>query len=448
MIRSLRNNFIRVMLLSLLIVMILLIAVINIVYLVNIRKQAYETIDFVEEHYVELQSDGVPVGPPGTTAPNALDDGGPGAVNEGQWNDDIEDWNKSQSAGGFFNSNPADGSHLTPDTKFETSFFTVTLNEDGSISDIGNGNIASVTEDDIRNYAEEILQSENATGRADYFLYKIFDEDNNTRKIVAVSCYQQLRQSRLLFLICVLAGLLYMAAVFTLVWFMSRRITRPVEESIQKQRQFITDAGHELKTPITIIKANTEVLQMENGSNQWTDSIKNQTKRLSSLVQSLLELSKLNEKDVTDVSEEFNLSKTIHDAAESFRVPIESCGKALETSIEDGIRFKGSRDELYRLITLLMDNALKYSNDAEPIQVSLTKHHHTILTVYNTCDYIDKEKVDRLFERFYRADESRSRKTGGSGIGLSVAQAIVERHKGTISASSEDGTSIKFTAVF
>jgi signal transduction histidine kinase len=279
-------------------------------------------------------------------------------------------------------------------------------------------------------------------------MYKVFDSDDGTSKIVAVSCYQQLRQFRLLLSICILAGFLYMAAVFALVWLMSRRITKPVEESIQKQRQFITDAGHELKTPITIIKANNEVLQMQNGSNQWTQSIENQTRRLSSLVQSLLELSRLNEKDIVDISEEFDLSKTVSEAVESFRVPIESDGKVLETAIEEGIRFKGSKDEMYRLVSLLMDNARKYSTDREPVRVTLNKHHRITLTVSNSCEHIEQEKLDRLFERFYRTDESRSRKTGGNGIGLSVVQAIVERHNGTVTASSSDGTSIQFTAVF
>lgn len=443
MIRKLRNNFIRVMLLSLLIVMILLIGIINVVYLINFQDQAYETIDFVEENYLRMRLPGEAGGPMGMGGPGAMN--GTGQLPEA---DDWEDRDDEDFEDHLFSGFRRDGSALTPDTRYETSFFVVSLDADGSVTEMDHSYIASVSEEDIDAYAKEILASGKEQGRADYFMYKVFDSDDGTSKIVAVSCYQQLRQFRLLLSICILAGFLYMAAVFALVWLMSRRITKPVEESIQKQRQFITDAGHELKTPITIIKANNEVLQMQNGSNQWTQSIKNQTRRLSSLVQSLLELSRLNEKDIVDISEEFDLSKTVAEAVESFRVPIESDGKVLETTIEEGIRFKGSKDEIYRLVTLLMDNARKYSTDREPIRVALNKHHRIALTVSNSCEHIEQEKLDRLFERFYRTDESRSRKTGGNGIGLSVVQAIVERHGGTVTASSKDGDSIQFTAVF
>ena len=443
MIRKLRNNFIRVMLLSLLIVMILLIGIINVVYLINFQDQAYETIDFVEENYLRMRLPGEAGGPMGMGGPGAMN--GTGQLPE---EDDWEDRDDEDFEDHLFSGFRRDGSALTPDTRYETSFFVVSLDADGSVTEMDHSYIASVSEEDIDAYAKEILASGKEQGRADYFMYKVFDSDDGTSKIVAVSCYQQLRQFRLLLSICILAGFLYMAAVFALVWLMSRRITKPVEESIQKQRQFITDAGHELKTPITIIKANNEVLQMQNGSNQWTQSIENQTRRLSSLVQSLLELSRLNEKDIVDISEEFDLSKTVSEAVESFRVPIESDGKVLETAIEEGIHFKGSKDEMYRLVSLLMDNARKYSTDREPVRVTLNKHHRITLTVSNSCEHIEQEKLDRLFERFYRTDESRSRKTGGNGIGLSVVQAIVERHNGTVTASSSDGTSIQFTAVF
>ena len=443
MIRKLRNNFIRVMLLSLLIVMILLIGIINVVYLINFQDQAYETIDFVEENYLRMRLPGEAGGPMGMGGPGAMN--GTGQLPE---EDDWEDRDDEDFEDHLFSGFRRDGSALTPDTRYETSFFVVSLDADGSVTEMDHSYIASVSEEDIDAYAKEILASGKEQGRADYFMYKVFDSDDGTSKIVAVSCYQQLRQFRLLLSICILAGFLYMAAVFALVWLMSRRITKPVEESIQKQRQFITDAGHELKTPITIIKANNEVLQMQNGSNQWTQSIENQTRRLSSLVQSLLELSRLNEKDIVDISEEFDLSKTVAEAVESFRVPIESDGIVLETAIEEGIRFKGSKDEMYRLVSLLMDNARKYSTDREPVRVTLNKHHRITLTVSNSCEHIEQEKLDRLFERFYRTDESRSRKTGGNGIGLSVVQAIVERHNGTVTASSSDGTSIQFTAVF
>lgn len=421
------------MMLSLLVVMIVLVGIINITYTARFISQSYETVDYVHENSSFFP---MAMGP----APSEEDTGGPGAG--------ASNGTSMGSIGPGQMQFPDGDSHLTEDTKFETSYFSVDLDSSDTITHIDHGQIATVSESEIETYVEEILSSEKTKGRIDYFLYKVYDEDDGTRTIVAVSCFQQFRQSRMLLMISILAAILYMAAVFLLVWFMSKRVTRPVEESIQKQRQFITDAGHELKTPITIISTNAEVLQMQGGSNQWLDSIKNQTKRLNTLVKSLLELSKLNEASVPTEISELNLSATVKEASESFLVPAESAGKSIELDISPDITINGSREELYRLVVILMDNALKYSDGREPIRLTLKKQHKISLSVFNTCEYVDPAKVDKLFERFYRADESRSRQTGGSGIGLAIAQAIVDHHKGQITASTEDGTSICFTAVF
>lgn len=224
MIRKLRNNFIRVMLLSLLIVMILLIGIINVVYLINFQDQAYETIDFVEENYLRMRLPGEAGGPMGMGGPGAMN--GTGQLPE---EDDWEDRDDEDFEDHLFSGFRRDGSALTPDTRYETSFFVVSLDADGSVTEMDHSYIASVSEEDIDAYAKEILASGKEQGRADYFMYKVFDSDDGTSKIVAVSCYQQLRQFRLLLSICILAGFLYMAAVFALVWLMSRRITKPVE---------------------------------------------------------------------------------------------------------------------------------------------------------------------------------------------------------------------------
>ena len=418
MIKTLRKKFILVMMLSLLIVMALLVGAINIVYAVNIRRQADSTIDVLYENA------------------GSFPEMGPGKE---QHMSGEEDGGRNMKGGGM---------GITPDTKFETSFFIVQLNADKTVSSINHGFIASVTEEDISAYAQSIVSGGRENGMADYFRYKVFTDAEGGSTIVAVSCYQQLRQENTLLLVSIGAGVLCMAAVFALVMLMSRRVTKPVEESVEKQRQFITDAGHELKTPITIISANTEVLQMQVGENRWVDSIKNQTHRLNHLVKNLLELSKLDEAPVLGQFGEFDLSEAVSEAAQAFEVPAQAEGIEFIRNIQPGISMNGSRDELYRLTTLLLDNALKYSDGTGPIRITLARQKKTVLTVYNTCESIDPEKTSRLFERFYRADESRSRDTGGSGIGLSIAQAITDRHRGKISASTADGKSVTFTAVF
>lgn len=429
MIKQLRKKFILVMMLSLFIVMGILVAAINIVYVSNNSNQTDATIEFLYANSGKFPDDASPAG--GTDAASGTDvppGGASGAIH----------FKKGEGLGG----------HITPDTKFETSFFMVTCGDDGTVVKVNHGAVASVTEDEISDYAQTILQGGSGTGTVDYFRYKVFTAGDGSKVIVAVNCYQQMRQERTLLLISSGAGILCMAAVYVLVLLMSRRVTKPVEESVEKQRQFITDAGHELKTPITIISANAEVLQMQTGENQWVDSIKNQTRRLNHLVKNLLELSKLDEALPADQFSDVDVSALVSEVAETFEVPAQAAGKSYAADIQPDIYMSGSRDELYKLVSILLDNALKYTNDGGDIKVSLTKQRRVTLSVCNTCDGIDPEKTSRLFERFYRADESRSRETGGSGIGLSIAQAIVERHGGKISASAEDGRTITFTAVF
>ena len=428
MIRELRKKFILVMMLSLFIVMGILVAGINIVYARNNRSLTDSTIEFLYANS-------------GTFPDSASRSGGTSPASGTDMAPPEDAASRAKKENGF-------GGHITADTKFETSFFMVTVDAGGKITKVNHGAVASVSEDEISQYAQTILSSGDTRGRVDYFRYALYTPADGSRVIVAVNCYQQMRQESTLLLVSSGAGLLCMAAVYVLVLLMSRRVTRPVEESVEKQRQFITDAGHELKTPITIISANAEVLQMQTGENQWVDSIKNQTRRLNHLVKNLLELSKLDESAPAELFTEVDLSALVGEVAESFEVPAQAAGKTFFTEIQPGVTLAGSREELYKLTSILLDNALKYTNDGGTIRVSLQKQRRVALSVYNTCAYMDPEKTGRLFERFYRADESRSRETGGSGIGLSIAQAIVERHGGKISASAPDGKSITFTAVF
>ena len=433
MIKELRKKFILVMMLSLLIVMGILVTAINIVYVNNDHSQTEATIEFLYTNAGSFPDEG------------AIPDAGaqPASSSDLDSGTDLT----AQPPQGEMRGKKMNG-HITADTKFETSFFVVTVDESGNVSQVNHSTVASLTEDEISDYANSITASGKTEGAVGYFRYKLYSDSDGGKTIVAVNCYQQMRQERTLLLASIGAGILCMAAVYILVLLMSKRVTKPVEESVEKQRQFITDAGHELKTPITIISANAEVLQMQTGENQWVDSIKNQTRRLNHLVKNLLELSKLDETVPADQFTDVDLSALVGEVAETFEVPAQAAGKTYQADIQPDIYISGSRDELYKLTSILLDNALKYTNDSGTIKISLQKQRRITLSVYNTCESIDPEKTGRLFERFYRADESRSRETGGSGIGLSIAQAIVERHGGRISASTEDGKSITFTAVF
>ncbi|MBQ1609245.1 MAG: HAMP domain-containing histidine kinase [Lachnospiraceae bacterium] len=233
-----------------------------------------------------------------------------------------------------------------------------------------------------------------------------------------------------------------------LVLIFSKIVLRPVAESYEKQKRFITDASHEIKTPLAIIDANTEVIEMEAGESEWTKSIRNQIKRLTSLTEKLVFLSRMDEESTKLEMREFNLSELVDETLDSYEAVAISKGKELERIIAPEVRYYGDETNLRQMLSLLLDNAMKYSDEHGTIRVKMERitkgKQRCKLTVYNTVESIEVGNHDAYFERFYRADESRSTKTGGHGIGLSVVKAIVQAHHGKVTAESKDGKSLQF----
>ena len=252
-----------------------------------------------------------------------------------------------------------------------------------------------------------------------------------------INAYKLLGQSLLI-------GALALIAMFILVYIFSGQAVAPVVESLDKQKRFITDAGHELKTPLAVISANVDVLELESGKSEWTSSIKNQTKRMNDLVKNLLTLSRMDEEVINVVYTDTDISNVIKETASSFEAIATSKGKNYRMDIEEGIHITGDKNALTQLTSLLIDNAMKYSSEKGIINVSLSKNKNIVFEVSNTCDFIPEGNLDRLFDRFYRADSSRSRDTGGYGIGLSVARAIASSHGGTIEAKRDGDKVIRF----
>ena len=232
------------------------------------------------------------------------------------------------------------------------------------------------------------------------------------------------------------------------VYWLSKWAIRPIATNMQKQKQFITDAGHELKTPLAIISANTEVLEMCEGENEWLTSIKNQTVRMDGLVKNLVTLAKADESKIKRQTAKFNLSKAVSETASGFETAAKLANRNFAINVTESIYYRGEESELRQLISILCDNAIKYSDEQGIISLNLYKSGKSVvIEMYNTCEYVDPESVKSIFDRFYRADQSRSRETGGYGIGLSIAKAIVERHRGKIRAFTNGTTAITFKIV-
>ncbi len=327
--------------------------------------------------------------------------------------------------------------HMSPEAPYESRFFSVLLNADGSVLLTDTSKISSVDEDDAAEYAESIIKSGSMRGFIGSFRYIVKDEPIGTR-IIFLDCgrmldtfYQFLNTS----LFMAIAGLI---VVFIVIFFMSDRIIRPIAESYAKQKQFITDAGHEIKTPLTIINTNVDILEMELGDgNESLGDIKGQVLRLRSLTDDLVMLTRMEEAENNMPKIDFPISEVVSDAAHPFSALATAQEKTLRCSIQPLISLNGNGKAITQLVSILLDNALKYSAAGSEILLTLAKQGHSVLlTVSNAVEYeISSEHLDRIFDRFYRADASRNSETGGHGIGLSVAKAIVTAHGGRIWAS-------------
>lgn len=342
---------------------------------------------------------------------------------------------------------PQLGFQMNEETQFETRYFIVKINDDSSIREIDTSHSA-VTSEDAASYAYEIISEDKYSGYEDYYKYAVVDEPYG-KMLVFLDCRSQIQTATIFLFTSVGVVLATLLLLFIPVSIFSKKAVKPIVDSIEKQKLFITDAGHEIKTPLAIISANADVLELMNGKNEWITSIRNQTMRLDKLVKNLLTLSKIDEGNIKMLFTEFDLSKVVFDTASSFEAIAEAKNKKFYMDISPDIKFYGDEGSIWQLVSILVDNALKYSNEKGTIKISLCQAKKGVkLEVFNTTDVIEdysKESLNKLFHRFYRADSSRSRDTGGYGIGLSIAKSIVEAHHGKISVSSEDGNSICFS---
>jgi signal transduction histidine kinase len=342
---------------------------------------------------------------------------------------------------------PKFGFRMNEETPFETRYFTVKVNNEGSIQEIDTSHIAAVSSEDAVEYVDKVEKENETRGYLGIYKYAVVEQTSGTM-IIFIDCRSQIQTITFFLLISCAVALATLLLVFLLVSIFSKRAMKPIVESMEKQKQFITDAGHEIKTPLAIISANADVLELTGGNNEWITSIRNQTSRLDKLVKHLLTLSKMEEGRIELVFTNFNLSEAITEIAESFRAMAEATNKKFYIEVAQGLTLNGDKSSIHQLVSTLLDNAMKYSDQEGTITITVSAAKKGImLEVYNTVQEIDRSNLNRLFDRFYRADSSRSRETGGYGIGLSIAKSIVEAHHGKITVRSDDSKSICFTVI-
>lgn len=344
--------------------------------------------------------------------------------------------------GGFFK--PFAPIEFNIETPYSTRYFMVEMSGERVIK-MSTEHIAAVTDQMAYDYASHIYRTaEPGFGLLGVYRY-YYTDTGNSQVYVFIDAQKEFDSTARLATISIFVGLFTLIVVLIPVILFCKMAVRPVAQAIEKQKQFITDAGHELKTPLAIISADAEVIELTDGESEWLTSIKNQTQRMSVLVKNLVNLSKIDEVQDDKKKESFNISQTVSEVVDSFVTKAKHDGKNLDVTAAPDLKFYGCQEEIIQLVSILCDNALKYSDDAGTIKVSLYRSgKHICIDCFNTCESIDPTTVSRLFDRFYRADSSRSRETGGYGIGLSVAKAIAERHRGKIRAVAFGTTGITF----
>ncbi|MDY4145534.1 MAG: HAMP domain-containing sensor histidine kinase [Bacilli bacterium] len=333
---------------------------------------------------------------------------------------------------------------MSPEAPFETRYFSVTLNNNGEVIKVNIDRIAAIDELSAESYATSLYNNSKTKGFFKNYRYQSKTRDTETL-YVFIDCQHDLITFREFLYASLLFSLIGITTIFLLVFFSSKIILKPISESYEKQKHFITDASHELKTPLTVIDASADVLEMEVGENEWITSIKDQVTRLTKLTEDLLMLSRMNETNRV-IFTDFSLSEVLEDSIKRFESVAISQGKTIETNIPNNISYNGEINMISQLFSILLDNALKYTNEKGLIKVSLSEtEKNKKIVFYNTCENIEIGNHDYLLERFYRKDSSRNSNTGGHGIGLSIAKSIIDNHKGKINIKSDDGKSITIT---
>lgn len=425
--RRLRRKFILVAMGAVTVVLTLIIAGINIVNYSHVCKMADARLD-----YILAGKGGIDWEDESRTDPGNGGDASAGMVADG---------NRAGARVGHFEG-------MTAESPFDTRYFTVTLAE-GQVVDVNTDRIAAVGAKRASRIALRLYSRGLTSGFSDNYRYTTTVQGDETT-YVFVDCSRELSSFHSFLGASVAISCIGWLAVLAIVAVASGAVIRPMVESYSKQKRFITDASHEIKTPLAVIDTANEVQEIESGESEWTQSIHEQVARLTALTERLVFLARMDEGSAGFTMASIDLTEAVDKAAAPFESVAVSRGKRLSTSIATGVRTHADASAVTQVVELLLDNATRYASEGSVIELSLRAVSRGAgkgsaeLVVSNVVDELPEGDLDRLFDRFYRADVSRSSKTGGSGVGLSVMRAIAEAHGGSASVCGH-GNQITFT---
>lgn len=322
-----------------------------------------------------------------------------------------------------------------------STFYAVAISDEGSVLDVDNGGREAYSEEDLIQIARKILDGNKRSGRVDNLTYTVRERERYTLVAFMDNTVSEGGLKTLLRYVLIV-GISSMIAMFFVSLILSKHIIRPLEENDRQQKQFISDASHELKTPVAVIGMNAEMLSREIGENEWLANIQYENERMSELIKQLLDLSRVENAEVS--MEQIDYSRLITGETLAFESLAFDRGKIFQTSIEEGVILTGNRAQLTQLSSILLDNAVRHSTGSK-IELSLScRAHAAVLSVVNDSDEIPQQELEHLFDRFYQVDEVRNSEGQHYGIGLSIAKAVAEKHSGNIGVLFQNGK-ISFT---
>ena len=334
-----------------------------------------------------------------------------------------------------------------------SNFYVITVNEEGEVTGWKSDRSDLYSDEQISDITQAVLDSGKKNGRIGTQFFRMCSDEHASKTdgkmLIALDLRLEILNMRSVLRLSVLAAAAAYILLCLAAYFLIRRMLRPVQEAFDKQRQFVWDASHELKTPLAVIGTNAQVLEEEIGSNEYLGYITSEVNRSNKLLNDLLALARMDKKTVRPELKELDLGKAVLSVVLPFESTVYEAGKKLETDIPGGVTCIGDEQMIRQLTVILLGNALKYSDEGGTITVRTgRKGKACFLEVKNTGEGIAPEDLDKIFDRFYRADKAHNREVEGFGLGLSIAKNIVELHKGKIKVESEEGKETTFTVVF
>lgn len=425
MIRRLRRRMILVVLAGLLLASAGLVAAINWMNWNSLEQQAEQVLDMLAENNGQRpmpfdgESQRAPVRPEGTQPPE-----------RGLWE---QKYIRNR------------GSKALMNAASMTNFYTAVIDEGGQVLSWHSDRTDLYTDEEIAEMALWAVQAGRDRGRNDTRFYCLTEQDGE-KLLIVVDSRLEIQNAESVLRLTVMVAVIEDALLSVGAVWLIRKMVKPVDEAMEKQKQFVWDASHELKTPLAVISANADVLAAEAGESKPLQYIQSEVRRTDSLIQNLLTLARMEKGTVEAAHVQFDLSRAIMEVALPFESTVFEEGKTLDMDIPEGIEYTGDQEMIKQLAVILLSNAAKYSDGGGKIRVSLeAKGEKRILRVHNTGPAIPPEAQQRIFDRFYRVDSSHNREVEGNGLGLAIAQNIVSAHRGKITVHSADGEGTEFT---